>query len=326
MMSMRRILIVTSPGRGHGLHRLPATDALLSRRSVRTGRMAGLGNLATLIPGLFVPSCNSELASTVCVHNVNSHVGAPSIKLCMSGIPCVSGSTFSFGCTSVRHVSMLHKPRKALCKHGAVKKLVHMRAGSPFDCRNASLELDTKACNGCGTSMARCRHVSRRFTFSIKKFCRRTSKFFGGSTGGGGGASHDGTKNKHVHTVCLPARGLGLSLGMGCRCDSRKKCPCFCAKGMSRGRGKGSLHGSGANLVSCGSRDDCCHDLLGTDTGVRCRTRGFALDTMANCRRLGSHVLLSRSFARGGVFALGRRRELGAVSRRVIVGSGTKRG
>lgn len=306
-------MIVTTPGRGHGLHRRPATMAVLSRRSVRTGRIGSVGDLATLIPGVFVPSCNSGLASTVCVHKVNSHVGAPSINLCMSGIPCVSGSTFSFGCTSVRHVSILHNPRKALCKHGAVKKLVGMRAGSPFDCRNASLQLDTKACSGCGTSIARCRHVSGRFTFSAKTFCRCKKNFFGGACLGGG-VSGDRTTKKQFQNVCLPDRGVGLSLGIDCRCDSRKKCTCKTCSG----RAKACLG------PTCGSPDDCCHGLLGTKLGLRCRKSRFALDSMAKLRRLHSHVFVSRSFSPAGVCILRRGRGLAAVSRRVILGSGSK--
>lgn len=159
IVSVRRIMIVTSPGRAKGLERLPATMSLLSRGSVRTGRVAALGGIDSLMPGFFVPSCNSELASTVCVQKVKSHVGAPTMNLCISGVPCVSGSTFSFGFCSVRHVSVLHNPRKALCKHGAVKKLVGMRAHSPFSCRKASMGLDCKAGDGChDTSLARCRH------------------------------------------------------------------------------------------------------------------------------------------------------------------------
>ncbi len=179
--SVRRVIVVRAPGRANDLHRTPLATSLFSTGGLRRLRAASLGRVSRRIPGFCVPSCKDKLASTTCVHNVNSHVGAPTIKLCISGINCTSGDTCSVRLLSIRHVSILHKPRTALCNHNAVNNLVHIFAHGPFLCRNASVHLNASVGSGnCRTALSRCKGTNRHATCTLDNFCGRSRNFFHG--------------------------------------------------------------------------------------------------------------------------------------------------
>lgn len=222
---MNRIVIASSAGRAGSLHALPKTISVLSPRTVTAERVSTLGSVDTFIPGLCVPSCNSGVASTVCVHKVKTHDDKRSVKLCISGIPCLSGDTFSFRLGSVRHVRILQKPRKALCKHGTVKNVIGVCALSPFSCRKAGIAVSVNGCKTTGTGISRCDGVKRGVKVSLGKCCSHGSNFFVGRCGNAGTSGRRSTNNQFGLRKCVASR-LGTRCAFGCSCMARGTFPC----------------------------------------------------------------------------------------------------
>lgn len=125
-------VIISSFKSSSDISGLPVAGSKIDRLAIESRNIAGIKDVGSLVPNLFIPDYGSKLTSPVYIRGIGAKINSPSIGLYVDGIPYFEKSAFDFNLNEIENIEVLRGPQGTLYGRNTMGGLINVRTKSPL--------------------------------------------------------------------------------------------------------------------------------------------------------------------------------------------------
>ena len=176
-MNVDEVVVVAAPKENRALRELPIASTRLTQQDMRAKQVAGIKDLTSLVPNLFIPDYGSRLTTAVYIRGIGSRINTPAVGLYVDNIPYIDKSAFDFSYADIEQIEVLRGPQSMLYGRNTMGGLIKVHTKSPFTYQGTDVRLGAATYGDYDVSLTHYHRITSRFAFSAGGFLNTKAVF-----------------------------------------------------------------------------------------------------------------------------------------------------
>lgn len=139
---IEEVVIVSTPKENTRLRRQAVSSTSFSQADMTENAIAGICDLTSSVPNLFVPSYGSRLTTSVYIRGLGSRIGTPAVALYVDGLPQISPASYDFSFANVDRIDVLRGPQSTLYGRNSMGGVIRVYTKNPMHYQGTDITFD----------------------------------------------------------------------------------------------------------------------------------------------------------------------------------------
>lgn len=164
--TLMREITVSNAKENRLLRQQPLASTSIGAHELASRGTYSIKDLASRVPGLFIPSYGSRQTTAIYMRGVGSRINTPAIGLYVDDIPWVDKSAYDFDLGNVQSIDVLRGPQSTLYGRNAMGGLIRVHTKNPLDYQGTDIHLGAATYGTFRADATHYHRISERLGFS----------------------------------------------------------------------------------------------------------------------------------------------------------------
>lgn len=317
-MNVDEVVVVAAPKENRALRELPIASTRLTQQDMRAKQVAGIKDLTSLVPNLFIPDYGSRLTTAVYIRGIGSRINTPAVGLYVDNIPYIDKSAFDFSYADIEQIEVLRGPQSMLYGRNTMGGLIKVHTKSPFTYQGTDVRLGAATYGDYDVSLTHYHRITSRFAFSAGGFFEHKGGFFKNSAQNDERIDRSNAGGGRLHGIFLPTDNLKLDLNLSYEYSDQGGYPYYY---IGAAREDATVYPDLLGRIAYNDESGYRRGLLNAGLNLEYQAQAFTLSCITGYQNLNDRMDMDQDFSPRDIFTLVQKQRSNTVSEEIVLKS-----